>query len=191
MQNYELLFILPGTMSEDEIKPVADSVKTIVEDLGGTDVVWQDLGKTRLAYPIKHIRYGYFQLFYFKGGPTVAPALNEKLRLMAQFIRVVLRKMDANKKKIEKIVAIDDVRSREPKTFVKEESKHRDGEDAKEVEKKPKNISAEVEASMTMDSAPVGPKEIKQKTETKTEKVKLDEIDKKLDELLETGMLDV
>ena len=182
MKNYEVLFILPGTLSEDEVGPVAAKVKDAVEKAGAVKVSLQDLGKSRIAYPIKHIRYGYFHLCQFElCGQNVAN-LRKQLGLMPELLRVVVRAVTAGGEVFEKISAISDVTVREV-------------EPAKTGYEKKFKREEHIEASHQLDSESQKSRKTelktKVKTETKAEDIKLEDIDKKLDELLEKNMADV
>lgn len=98
MKQYELLCILPGTLSEEEQKPVLEKLKQIVQECGGANLEHDEIGKNRLAYPIKHIRYGYFHVTRFEceDGKNLQ-ALQVKLGLIPELLRVLIRKFDPAK----------------------------------------------------------------------------------------------
>jgi small subunit ribosomal protein S6 len=87
MKHYELLCVLRGTLSEDEVLTVIEKVKETITKLGGEILETKDMGKSRIAYPIKHIRYGYFHLIHFDAEPSVAPQVQNKLRLFSELLR--------------------------------------------------------------------------------------------------------
>ncbi len=91
MQTYELLYILPGTLTEDEAKPIMTRVTDALTAVGVTDLTFEHGSKHRLSYPMQHIRYGWFELAYFSAEPTVVQALEPKLRVMPELLRVVVR----------------------------------------------------------------------------------------------------
>ena len=92
MTSYELLAIFPGTVAETEINPLADKIKVLIEQFGAAETTLIDLGKSRLAYPMRQIRYGYFRIYYFQAEPDRVPDLEKKLNLDASFLRVIMRK---------------------------------------------------------------------------------------------------
>ena len=94
MTHYELLAVLPGTLTEDEVKPAMAALETLLGAVGAKNVAITDMGKNRLAYPIRHIRYGYFQVCRFEAEPSAIAPLREKLRLMNQFLRASVQKYD-------------------------------------------------------------------------------------------------
>lgn len=173
MQNYELLFILPGTLGEDEVKPLVEKVKEVVEANGGKEYSVEDMGKSRLAYPIKHIRYGYFQLAHFQAETKDAVAVEKKLRLNTSLLRALIQKYDPSKK-MQKITFADQQVPEQP-VFVGMPAPA-----AVVVE----NLTEEKEASLNIQSHSMAPK-VEKKTKKSSTKVSLDDIDKKLDEILE------
>lgn len=164
---YELFCVFPGTFAEEDMVAHVADVKAAIEEQGIENVTTEDMGKARLAYPMKHIRYGYFIQFIFEATGEQAQSLQKKLKLLTTLLRAMLQRYDmkasaAYKAKIAEMKA----KSGEPtKTVVSEEPK-------KEVaEKKTPPKKEKVES--------------KKVTEEKTEKPSMTDIDKKLDEILE------
>jgi len=89
MKKYELLLILPGTLDEKEAGVKSDEVLVVVKEKDA-DAELVNLGKTRLAYPIKQIRYGYFYTIVFSVDTENLKILQEKLRLMPNLLRVMI-----------------------------------------------------------------------------------------------------
>ena len=92
MNHYELLLILPGTLAENEVSPEVEKVKAVIIENGGANLEMGEKEKRRLAYPIKHIRYCYFQLFYFEAETAAIKVLENKLRLLPDLLRTLIRK---------------------------------------------------------------------------------------------------
>ncbi|OGH58718.1 MAG: 30S ribosomal protein S6 [Candidatus Magasanikbacteria bacterium RIFCSPHIGHO2_01_FULL_33_34] len=182
IKQYELLFILPGTLAENEVVPVVDKVKEAVQKGGGTDIKVKDLGKSRIAYPIKHIRYGYFQLCTFDAETTDIKTIRENLGLMSEMLRVVLKLAGSSESIPDKISAISDVTVRDTTESTKTTTN--------EEVVKPRE---DIEASHQIDVKKSVKTEAKSKenTETKVENIKMEDIDKKLDELLGNNLGDV
>lgn len=89
MLKYELLAVLPGTLTETEAttrsNELADFVKTY-----GSEVEVHPLGKNRLAYPIKQIRYGYFYTLVFQSERAAVRELTAKLALARDLLRAMV-----------------------------------------------------------------------------------------------------
>ncbi|MBT6819661.1 MAG: 30S ribosomal protein S6 [Candidatus Magasanikbacteria bacterium] len=249
MQNYELLLILPGTLSEDEVDPLVEKVSKVIEDNGGTSLSVEKIEKRRLAYPIKHIRYGYFNLAYFEAEPDTVLAIQNKLLLIPELLRVLVQKHNPTIQKSRTIKfglpmqnkddlvtprRNSDSRSTTTRTAPKKEEKPaQEVSEAKPVEvekvEKAESVSAEatpdkenvneevaeiksveekVEEVKESPSASTSAKAMadekatedkeakvekveKPKEETKKEKVDMEDIDKKLDEILDIDLSNV
>ncbi|MEK7084370.1 MAG: 30S ribosomal protein S6 [Patescibacteria group bacterium] len=98
MRTYELFCVLPGTLAETDVAPVLEKVQEVIAKEGGTDIVVQDMGKSRLAYPMRHIRYGYFRICRFHADPDSAARVQSGVRLMNAMLRVMLFQDDGASK---------------------------------------------------------------------------------------------
>lgn len=101
MKHYELLAILPGTLTESEVVPMVASLKETIEKFGGAEIAAHDMGKSRLAYPMAHIRYGYFFLLHFKADITKINEIKNRLDLVSGVLRIVIRTYDPEKKPVD------------------------------------------------------------------------------------------
>lgn len=188
MQNYELLFVLPGTLSDEETAPTVEKVKGIIEKNNGLEYSLEAMDKKRLAYPIKHIRYGYFYLAFFKAEPKDTVQMQKELKVMPELLRAILQKHDPKKQTIRKIDFGEMIQSAptygervEPAVY-----------NAPTPAVVSQSISqpeagqpvAEAPAEQVAVQAPVLPPV--KKAESK--KISLEEIDKKLDEILDIDL---
>lgn len=89
MKKYELLVVLPGTLDDKESEARAEEMATLVKEYAG-NVEMSTLGKNRLAYPIKQIRYGYFYTIIFEAEAERLKKLEEKLSLTRDVLRTML-----------------------------------------------------------------------------------------------------
>ena len=188
MINYELLFILPGTLAEDEVKPLITKVKSTIEAIGGTNLTVEELDKKRLAYPMKHIRYGYFQLGYFQAESKAVKEMKKQLSLIPELLRVLVKKYNPKsniERKINFGVPIGE-EVRKPMT-AREPLRKAVGESEK-VDAQP-TTREEAEGITVVKAEETKSKIIKEDKSKK--KIKLDEIDKKLDEILEIDLNNV
>ncbi len=160
MQKYELLLVLPGTLDENESEEKAGEILKIVKEHSGeTELV--KMGKNRLAYPIKQIRYGYFYTIIFSAEADSLKILHEKLGLMRELLRAVITRFK--------------IKYAPSATPAYGYSREDLGVDSRPVvfekrEEKKEEIKAEVPAI---------------KTETRKTTLDLKDIDKKLDEILD------
>src|SRR3989338_7467179 len=94
MNHYEMFCVLPGTLAEAEVAPTIAEVGKILEASSAENIAMEDMGKSRLAYPIKNIRYGYFHLFRFGIEPEKIQEVETKVRLLGGLLRIVVRIYD-------------------------------------------------------------------------------------------------
>lgn len=66
MNEYELMYIVPTSFTEEELGTVEKNVAQILEKNGATIKKTTRLGKLRFAYPMKHERYGHYVLLRFQ-----------------------------------------------------------------------------------------------------------------------------
>lgn len=158
MSQYEALYILPGTITEAETEPLLAKMKDIISGSGAADVTVFPQGKHRLAYPIRHIRYGYVFVVHFSADKKDIPSMQERLRLLSEPLRVMITLRDAH-------ISGDPV-----VRYMREE----------QVEKAP------VAAEIALEQVPVSIKEEKEKEEPVA--VSAEDIDKQLDKILSADL---
>lgn len=163
MDHYELLAILPGTYSEEEIGPVRTKVSDAVKKHGGAITVENALGLRKLAYPVKHQRQGFYHLIEFNAEPAALAALNAALNLDADVLRHLI--ICKREKTEEDIV-------REQAMAERMKAKH-----AERMAETAAAHAVQEEKAKTAEQ----PKEEKPKEAS----VSLEDLDKKLDEILD------
>lgn len=87
MPHYELLSLISNKFSEDEVKPIREKVNSLILSNQGKITLAEDLGKKRLAYPIKGFRYGYYNLVEFDLAGENLINIDRALRLMSEILR--------------------------------------------------------------------------------------------------------
>lgn len=95
MKKYELLLVLPGTLDEKEVGKLVQEIKESV-GANSQDVELSNLGKVRLSYPIKQIRYGYYYTLVFNAEPNAVKIISEKLRMRADVLRSMISHFNTN-----------------------------------------------------------------------------------------------
>ena len=186
MKHYEVLCILPGTLSEDELVPHVEKITEIIAGAGGTELSLEPQGKSRLAYPIKHIRYGYFYLGYFQAEPDQIGPMQEKMRLTPELLRAVMQTYDPQNAPARRITPYNAPISQ---TATPEDSLARLSS-PKAGEKSGAQSTPSPQDTDTPATSVSSSEDTKEK-ETKVENIKIEDIDKKLDQLLETDIADV
>jgi len=144
-QYYEFLGIIPGTLAENEVPPVIKKITDFFIAQDG-EISYQDnFGRKRMAYPVKHLRYGYYFLLELILAPEKLVSTEKKLRLEENLLRFLIIKTKP--------------KSREERE--KEKTRMQTPPDKDKREKKEYN-----------------------KIENTQNKISLEELDKKLDEIL-------
>lgn len=170
MTNYELVCVLPGTLTEGEVKPILEKVKEAVSGEGGENIEVTTQEKTKLNYPVKHIRYGYYEIFTFEAEPEKIKALQKRINLIPEILRALINKYspEVRKRDLEIKAKMQTRRLANEATKASKEEKEVQGE---EVEKEIKQEKIKITDLPKADQPKAG-------------KVDLGDIDKKLDELL-------
>jgi len=154
MQHYELLFISPIQLNEKEQKEVWEKIVGLATSLGMKITESEEVGKKKLAYPIKKATHGYYFLAEFDAEQVQMKKFDRELRLMSDILRYLIVKG--------KIRTLEEVKRR------------------KAIQDKIRKRKIQEEG------VKVGVDQIKRegrKVEHK-EKIKLEDLDKKLDEIL-------
>lgn len=87
MSEYELLYIVPSQFTDDEVGGVQKNIRGFIEKYGGKVLSEKNLGKIRLAYPIKKVSHGTYVLAYFNAEPTGIKDLDRELTLHDEVLR--------------------------------------------------------------------------------------------------------
>lgn len=154
MPKYELMYIVSGQVADDEILKLTDEVKKFIEGAGGRIEKHEDLGKRKLAYPIKKTRNANYILVNFDAGADKINDLEHKLRTTLTIIRHLLINMDDALLRMEKDrVVQSQMKPRRPVAAGAEEEKIpapvRRGDSAKKVTI---DLDAEIEKAIGADT---------------------------------------
>jgi small subunit ribosomal protein S6 len=103
MKEYELLYIVPAQYTDIEISKIQEKIHQLLESTGAKVLRDENLGKVRLAYPIKTQRHGSYILAHFNAEPSVIQDLNRRLTLTEEILRhtLLVRAKGALEKKFE------------------------------------------------------------------------------------------
>ena len=174
MKHYELLCVLPGTLAEADLAPATAAISTVLSESGITDVKIEDKGKSRLAYPMKHIRYGYFYHFTFQAEPQQITEIQEKLRLNRQLLRALVTVFDPERRvQMEEAIA---------KSQAQQEKQKREIPAKATPEKKEAPAAApETPAAEAKEETA----DAEAKTTEQPAEATIEQLDKKLDEILD------
>ncbi len=168
MNKYELLYLVPTQYTDDEVVEIKTKIAGLLEKLGGTIISNEVLGKIRLAYPINKIRHGSYVLVYFDAEGEAIKELDRQLSLAEELLRhtIVTRPEGAENRTFEISSYV---------APLSEEAKEQSRMDAPARSKKPAPAPVAAPLPSPKPSA----------TSAEESKMSMEELDKKLDEILE------
>lgn len=103
MPRYELMYLLGSHVADNDVPAIASQVLKFIEELGGTDIVENHLGKKKLAYPIKKTRNGYYVVVNFSMDSSKIGELEAKIRTQdSNIIRHLIANLEEHLKRMEK-----------------------------------------------------------------------------------------
>lgn len=159
MKNYELLYILPSSMTSKEIKENFLEIKENIIKLKGEmletllnhpfllkseiskdenveDLKDLSVTKRRLAYPIKKNRFGFYCLVNFKSDPENINEINNYLRMNRNIARhLIIQEDPMSKKELEKLQGLFARKRAEQEKEKKETEEKEKKERTKKIEK--------------------------------------------------------
>ena len=173
MQEYELCVLFSGNKTEQENSEIAKTVEQMLTEAEANVKFNQSLGRKRLAYKITNNAYGDYKIWLFEAEKDKIQQLNEKLRMLQTIARHLIIKLD-NITIAQKIKEFEEPNKREYDDAEKE-SKAFDKRGTYRPQKieKPAHISPISEEQKPSSSG----------------KISLDQLDEKLDELLESDKI--
>ncbi len=147
MKHYELLYIIPGRYTEEEMEGISGKINETVKKYGGEITLTDNLGSKKIAYPIANTQVGNYLVIEFNAEPEKIKELGGELKLTPEVLRheIVLKKL---------------------------------------------KTQAEIEAEKTRKEKMAARAEKKEEAKVEpTQKVSLEELDKKLGEILEGDII--
>lgn len=115
------MYIIGNQVSDDEVPKVTEEVKKYIESSGGVIEKHEELGKKKLAYPIKKIRNAFYVLDNFSAESDKIGDIEHRIRTSQNIIRHLVVNMDEALERMEKDKAIQaKMKPRIPKPEFKE-----------------------------------------------------------------------
>lgn len=174
---YEILYIVSNKFSEDEVEKIDKKVEKIIKENKGIITNKESLGKKRLAYPIKKFDYGYYNLIVFDTQKLNIANIDRLVRQMREILRycIVLNvPKQIIKKKIEPVVKPKKEKSQIVNLSDKEE-------DVDKTDKVTQEGKIKEEKKSTKDD--------KKSDKVVIDKTDQDNLDQKLDDIIEAKNL--
>lgn len=87
MTGYELLYIIANKYTDDEVSVISGKIDELLKAAGFNLTKTENLGKRKLAYPIQKNNHGHYMLTEFSGEPQKIDQISSQLRMMVEVIR--------------------------------------------------------------------------------------------------------
>lgn len=94
MQKYELLYVLGGDLTDEELAPHRERLEKVLTDAGATILRNEYAGKVKLAYPIAEHRYGHYVVVWFDAEPAAISKMSNLFTLDADLVRHMIVSAD-------------------------------------------------------------------------------------------------
>lgn len=91
---YELTYILPPALAEEEVTSVQDTINTWITNQAGEVLKANHWGRRKLAYPIQNYKEGYYIYTEFQSEPKAITDVDRRLRLQAEVLRHLIVRVD-------------------------------------------------------------------------------------------------
>ena len=87
---YEILAIIPSKYSDTEVDGAIEAVTKTLEAAGAKTQKTQNMGKLKIAYPIKGVRFGTYVLFYVEAETEAMKKVEQNLKLAEEVLRHII-----------------------------------------------------------------------------------------------------
>jgi small subunit ribosomal protein S6 len=175
MRTYELLYIIPATLTDDEAGKTESEIQSLLQKYGAIPKESRRLGKFKLTYPIKNVRHGHYVLAHFEADPQALAKINEALRIHERVVRHLILSAEEAGGQDFNLVQFQEV--------VVEGSSKEDRARRKRVFEKSR-ISEDAKAAAELDKKEEEPKAQAAPSEPDLIKLSTDELDRKIDAAL-------
>jgi small subunit ribosomal protein S6 len=107
MNNYETLFVIKPTLTDEEIAAQIAKVTEILEREGAKILAINNMGMRKLAYPVAKNERGVYTIIYFNAVGSVIAELERNLKFNEEVIKYLTVKYTKQKeiKQFNKLVA--------------------------------------------------------------------------------------
>ena len=103
MPQYELMYLFGSHVADTDVPQISQNILKFAEDFGATQIKETQLGKKKLAFPIKKTRNGYYVVVNFTMDGKNINTFDAKIRTQdANIIRYLLVNLDEHLARMEK-----------------------------------------------------------------------------------------
>ena len=117
MNNYETLYVLKPTLTDEETAANIEKIEAILVKNGAEILATDKMGMRRLAYPVEKNERGVYTIVYYKAEGTLINELERNLKFNEEVIKYLTVKYTKQKEvaQFEKLVTAANVVKEEPK----------------------------------------------------------------------------
>ena len=117
MNNYETLYVLKPTLTDEETAANIAKIEEILVKQDAQILATNKMGMRRLAYPVQKNERGFYTIVYFKAAGNVIAELERNLKFNEEVIKYLTVKYTKKKEiaQFEKLVANANQVKEEPK----------------------------------------------------------------------------
>ena len=94
MDKYEIMFIVKNTIEEEKVKKIADSLKDLITNDKGNIIDFKEIGKRKLAYPIKKEVTGTYYVMTVEANHDTIKEFNRKVSINENVLRHLIIKKE-------------------------------------------------------------------------------------------------
>jgi len=161
MKHYELLYLVSGQVPETDIEGIQAGVADWISKVGAKLTKQEPWGRRKLAYAIKHEKYGYYTVVEFDIEEEKLKDLNKELRLAKNIMRYMI--VDKKPMSAKELLLQERAQERAKSRMAQQQESHG----------KKETQSGTTKNDPAKDDS----------------KISLEDLDKKLDELLDTDII--
>ena len=98
MNKYESVIIINPSVDEEKVKELTTKFTDMINKDGKVEKA-DNLGKKKLAYPVKKNAEGYYVVLYFTANPSIIAELERNYRISDDVIKFMTIRVEKKKKK--------------------------------------------------------------------------------------------
>jgi small subunit ribosomal protein S6 len=97
MRNYELLYVLKPTLTEEEVQTKVNFMREVLEKNGAEIVSTLEMGTRKLAYEVQKFERGTYFVVYFKAPTEAIKEVERIIRINEEIIKFMTVKFESKK----------------------------------------------------------------------------------------------
>ena len=95
MTKYEIMFIVKATLDETTLNNVTKEVQSLINDGNSKVIEFKEMGRKKLAYPIKKEISGFYYLMNVEATKETVQEFDRKLRINENILRHLILKKES------------------------------------------------------------------------------------------------